>query len=83
MLRSFFLNRVKTDTIKRVQFPIKFSFAIAINKSQGSTLSEGGVYLNDAVFSHGQLYAVYLIIAINSEIEDITRNVVYTEIFDT
>ena len=40
----------------RVQFPIRLSFAITVNKSQGQSLSTVGVDLRHAVFTHGQLY---------------------------
>jgi hypothetical protein len=40
----------------RRQFPIRPSFAITINKSQGQTLKQAGVYLERPVFTHGQLY---------------------------
>jgi len=41
---------------KRKQFPIRLSFAMTINKAQGQTIPNVGVYLSEPVFSHGQLY---------------------------
>ncbi|XP_073827769.1 uncharacterized protein [Musca autumnalis] len=41
---------------KRLQFPVKLSFAMTINKSQGQSLKVAGVDLTDACFSHGQFY---------------------------
>ncbi|XP_021762953.1 ATP-dependent DNA helicase PIF1-like [Chenopodium quinoa] len=41
---------------QRNQFPIKLSFAMTINKSQGQTLDQVLIYLPRSCFSHGQLY---------------------------
>ena len=41
---------------KRLQFPVRLSFAITINKSQGQSLGVVGLYLESPCFSHGQLY---------------------------
>ncbi|KAI9084406.1 hypothetical protein K1719_033596 [Acacia pycnantha] len=40
----------------RRQFPIIISFAMTINKSQGQSMTNVGLYLPSPVFSHGQLY---------------------------
>jgi ATP-dependent DNA helicase PIF1 len=42
--------------LKRTQFPIRLSFTMIINKAQGQTIPNVGVYLPDSLFSHGQLY---------------------------
>jgi ATP-dependent DNA helicase PIF1 len=41
---------------KRKQFPIRLTFVMTVNKSQGPTIPNVGVYLPAPVFSHGQLY---------------------------
>jgi ATP-dependent DNA helicase PIF1 len=41
---------------KRKQFPVRLSFAMTINKSQGQTIPNVGIYFPEPVFSHGQLY---------------------------
>jgi len=38
---------------KRLQYPVKISFAITINKSQGQTFSMVGIDLREQCFSHG------------------------------
>jgi len=41
---------------KRKQFPIWLSFVMTVNKAQGQTIPNVGVYLPKPVFSYGQLY---------------------------
>lgn len=43
-------------TMTRRQFPVKLAFAMTINKAQGQTLRKVGIFLNEPVFGHGQLY---------------------------
>lgn len=37
-------------------FIFRLSFAMTINKAQGQTIPNVGIYLLEHVFSHGQLY---------------------------
>jgi ATP-dependent DNA helicase PIF1 len=75
-------------TLKRRQYPIRLAFAMTINKSQGQTLSDVGIYLPSPVFSHGQLYVAMsrvrdrskLKILGSSDNPAIIQNVVYTEV---
>ena len=41
---------------KRLQFPVRVSFAMTINKAQAQTLKVVGLQLMESCFSHGQLY---------------------------
>jgi hypothetical protein len=43
-------------TMCRRQFPVRAAFAMTINKAQGQTMAQVGIYLPQPVFSHGQLY---------------------------
>jgi ATP-dependent DNA helicase PIF1 len=41
---------------KRLQYPVRLSFAMTINKAEGQSLSVAGVNLESSCFSHCQLY---------------------------
>lgn len=43
---------------RRHQFPIRLSFAMTVNKSQGQTLKIVGADLSNPCFSHGQFYVL-------------------------
>jgi len=97
-----FLPRIKLKTnvnsglpfvLSRKQFPVRISFAITINKSQGHTIPNVRIYLPRHIFSHGQLCValsrgVYqnstkVLIKegkIEGEDEDFTKNVVFKDI---
>jgi len=75
--------------LSRKKFPVRLSFAITINKSQGQTIPNVGIY----VFSHGQLYVALsrevsqnstkVLIKeekIDGEDGDFTKNVVFKDI---
>jgi ATP-dependent DNA helicase PIF1 len=46
-------------SFKWLQFPVKVSFAITINKAQDQTFKYVGVDLRTECFSHGQLYVAF------------------------
>ncbi|XP_050896062.1 uncharacterized protein LOC127102768 [Lathyrus oleraceus] len=77
----------------RKHFPVKLSFAIIINKSQGQTIPNVGIYIPRHVFSHGQLYvalsrgvsrAATRVLIKDGKVEgeegDFTKNIVFKEI---
>ncbi|KDR69846.1 hypothetical protein GALMADRAFT_77064, partial [Galerina marginata CBS 339.88] len=73
----------------RRQFPIRLCFAMTINKAQGQSVTHVGLNLQNAVFTHGQLYvaisrvtSVHNIKAIwdDRNITPITKNIVYPEV---
>ena len=75
----------------RRQFPVRVSFAMTINKSQGQTLKNVGVWLDDPCFAHGQLYVAMSRVGSPKDIKfairgrdgypwNLTSNVVYREV---
>ncbi|XP_019150494.1 PREDICTED: ATP-dependent DNA helicase PIF7-like [Ipomoea nil] len=44
---------------QRKQFPLMLSYAMTINKSQGQTLSNVGLFLKRPIFNHGQMVGGY------------------------
>ena len=73
--------------LHRQQFSIRLAFGMSINKSQGQSLQRVGIYLQTAVFTHGQLYVtvsratdckqVYISLP-SSDL--MTTNIVYKEV---
>ena len=79
-------------TLHRRQFPIRISYAMTINKSQGQTLASVGLYLKSPVFTHGQFYVAVSRVTSKSSLKILienedgtcgseTRNIVFPEIF--
>lgn len=60
---------------QRTQFPIKLSFAMTINKAQGQTLDNVGIYLRQQCFSHGQLYVALSRARHSSKVKVISQSV--------
>ena len=70
---------------KRLQFPVKLSFAMTINKSQGQTLKTVGLSLQTKCFAHEQFYVACLRVSSPRNIFVLTEtpktaNVVYREV---
>ncbi len=72
----------------RRQFPVKLVFAMTINTAQGQLLEEVGVDLQEAVFTHGQLYvalsratsAAGMKILMKPDAQRVTQNIVFPEV---
>nr|KAJ0188926.1 hypothetical protein LSAT_V11C900458960 [Lactuca sativa] len=80
-------------TFQRRQFPLAVCFAMTINKSQGQSLSNVGLFLRQPVFTHGQLYVALsrvksrdglkiLILDNEGNPTNKTSNVVFKEVFE-
>jgi ATP-dependent DNA helicase PIF1 len=76
--------------LRRHQFLVRVAFAITINKSQGQTFNNVGVYLQSPVYSRGQLYVVISWVTSSANIkifngqgpDGYMRNVVYKEVLE-
>ncbi|XP_063942080.1 uncharacterized protein LOC108218842 isoform X3 [Daucus carota subsp. sativus] len=79
--------------LKRKQFPVSVCYAMTINKSQGQTMKNVGLFLPKPVFSHGHFYVAVSrvtspkglkIVCINEDdaTAGYTKNIVYPEIFE-
>lgn len=60
--------------MQRRQFPIRPSFAMTANKSQGQTLSRIGIYLPKDFFSHGQLYVALSRVGARNNLKILSEN---------
>ncbi|XP_050059863.1 ATP-dependent DNA helicase PIF1-like [Aphis gossypii] len=79
--------------MRRVQFPVRLSFAMTINKSQGQTFDRVGLLLPSPVFTHGQLYVAFSRVRNSQSIRVgmcgdghgrfVTKNIVYREVLQT
>ena len=97
--KKAFIPRISLDTsmsaglgfiLHRRQQPIRLGFSMSINKAQGQSLDRVGIYLNDPVFAHGQLYValsrctdshnIRILLPPNSDGQ--TTNIVYKEVLD-
>lgn len=91
------MNLTPSDTklpfkMRRRQFLLPVAFAMTINKSQGQSLQQVGLYLHKPVFSHGQLYVALsrvtakkglkiLILDKYGKLHKQTTNVVFKKVF--
>jgi ATP-dependent DNA helicase PIF1 len=76
--------------LRHCQFLVQVAFAMTINKNQGQTLNNIGVYLPSPIFYHGQLYVVISRVTRSANIKIFNRqgldeymwNVVYKEVLE-
>ena len=65
--RTVFIPRIKIIPsdyaipfkFQRTQFPVRLGYCMTINKSQGQTFDNVGIYLPQPCFSHGQVYVAF------------------------
>jgi len=80
--------------LKRLQqFPVRLTFAMTINKSQGQSVEHVGINLQTSVLSHGQLYVAFsrctsplnisVFLPEQSQESKRTLNVVHKEVFNS
>jgi ATP-dependent DNA helicase PIF1 len=81
--------------LRRKQFPVQPAFAMTINKAQGQTVMNLGLYLYTPCFSHGQLYVAMSRVTSRSKFKAVieypeleeedglyTSNIVYRQIIN-
>jgi ATP-dependent DNA helicase PIF1 len=76
--------------LRRCQSHVRVAFAMTINKNQGRTLNNVGVYLPSPVFYHGQLYVAISWVTSSANIkifngqglDEYMQNVVYKEVLE-
>jgi len=70
--------------LHRKQFPIRLSYAMTINKSQGQTFDQICINIPKPVFTHGQLYVAFSRVRTFDAVklcgERVTRNIVYSDV---
>ncbi|KAG2872721.1 hypothetical protein PC116_g27378 [Phytophthora cactorum] len=81
--------------LRRKQFPVQPAFVMTINKVQGQTVQNLGLYMSTPCFSHGQLYVALSRVTSRSKFKALieypqlgeedgvyTDNIVYRQIFE-
>ena len=68
------VGRLAGFQLQRKQFPIRIAYAMTINKSQGQTLRNVGLYWPNSVFGHGQLYVALSRVGDPNMIKVLVRN---------
>ena len=75
--RLTFIHESTEDGIslrfKRRQFPIRPAFAMTINKCQGQSFKQVGIYLDQPIFTHEQLYVAFSRVANFSSLHVLIR----------
>jgi len=79
-------------TLIHRQFPFQMAFALTINRSQGQSFENVGIYLPSPVFSHGQLYValsrcksmgkIKVLVQHDPADHKHTKNIVYQEVLE-